>query len=248
MGNQDYGIADTLDPDPDRELSHRERLAGIVERRLDPVMAALAIVWTGLVAYELIAPSDQRDELSFVSTVIWVVFVAEFLVKLGVSGRPVRFMQRRWPSAIFLALPALRILRLVPAARLARVLPTARVLGSSYRAVGTAQGLLHGRLTFLAATTGVVILSGGQLLFVLERGAAGAVTSLGEALWWSSNLAVTSTLVFEPVTVPGRLLSLLLSTYAVVVFASLAAALGAFFIESRAERAATEEAGPQGEG
>lgn len=247
MADQDREVADTLDPDPELEPSHRERLAAVVERRLDPLMAALAIAWTGLIAYELIAPTRQRDELSTVSTIIWSVFVAELAIKLAVSGRPLRFLRRRWPAAVFLALPALRVLRLVPAARLARVLPTARVLGSSYRVVGTARGLLHGRLTFLGAATGVVILSGGQLLFLLERGAAGGVTSLGEALWWSSNLAITSTLVFEPVTLPGRVLSLLLSTYAVVVFASLAAALGAFFVESRAERATTEEAGEQRE-
>jgi voltage-gated potassium channel len=42
----------------------------------------------------------------------------------------------------------------------------------------------------------------------------------------------------------GRLLAILLSAYAIVVFASLAAALGAFFVESRQERATVEEEDP----
>lgn len=50
-------------------------------------------------------------------------------------------------------------------------------------------------------------------------------------------------LVYEPVTLAGRVLAIVLSAYAVVVFASLAATLGAFFMESRQERA-TEEEGP----
>ncbi|MEX2421347.1 MAG: hypothetical protein WD670_05955, partial [Actinomycetota bacterium] len=82
-----------------------------------------------------------------------------------------------------------------------------------------------------------------QLLFVLERDREGALTSLGDALWWSANLAVSSSLVYEPVTLLGRLLAIILSAYAIVVFASVAAALGAFFVESRQERAVAEEDG-----
>jgi hypothetical protein len=56
-----------------------------------------------------------------------------------VSGRPLRFLRRRWPSVLFLLLPFLRVFRVIRAARSLRVLPAARVVGSSYRAVGTAR-------------------------------------------------------------------------------------------------------------
>lgn len=237
-----HEAATTFDPDPDEELTRRERLAGLVERRLDPVMAVLAVVWALFLGYELVAPTEQRTVLATISNVIWVIFLAEFVVKLGISGHPLRFLRRRWPSVLFLALPALRALRLLRSLRALRVLPAARVLGSSYRAIGTATNLLQGRLGFLAAVTGIAVLSGGQLLFVLERGHAEGVSSLGDALWWSANVATTGTLVFEPVTFPGRLLSIVLSAFAMIVFAALAAALGAFFVESRAERAAAEDA------
>jgi voltage-gated potassium channel len=231
----------TLDPDPDDEPSHRERLATLLERRLDIPMAVLAAVWAALVAYELVAPRAAMHTLGVVSNVIWGIFALELAAKLVVSGRPLRFLRRHWPSVLFLLLPALRMLRVVRALRAVRVLPAARVVGSSYRAVGTARGLLVGRLQFLLAATGVVIFGGGQLLFVLERGRDGALTGLGDALWWSANLAIASNLVYEPVTLVGRLLSLVLAAYAIVVFASLAAVLGAFFVESRQERAAAEE-------
>jgi voltage-gated potassium channel len=205
-------------------------------------MAALAAVWAAIVAYELVAPRDVQPTLTLVGNVIWVLFACELLAKLIVSGRPVRFLRRHWPSVLFLVLPALRMLRVVRALRAVRVLPAARVIGSSYRAVGTARGLLAGRLQFLLVATGLVVFGAGQLLFVLERGRPGALTSLGDALWWAANLAIASNLVHEPVTLAGRLLAIVLSAYAIVVFASVAASLGAFFVESRQERAADEDA------
>ena len=88
---------------------------------------------------------------------------------------------------LFLLLPALRILRVIRALRLVRVLPAARVVGSSYRAIGTARSLLGGRLAFLAVVTLVVTFSGGQLLYLVEGNAGGrGEGSLGDALWWSA--------------------------------------------------------------
>lgn len=230
-----------LCPDPEDESTRRERLAALLERRLDMPMAVLAVAWAGLVAYELVAPRGQRDELAVAGNVIWAVFVVEFVTKLAVSGRPLRFLRRRWPSAVFLVVPALRLLRVLPALRAVRLLPAARVAGASYRAVGTARGLLQGRIAFLLTVTGITAFGGGQLLYVLERGVDGGVTSLGTALWWSATVAISGSLVFEPVTVGGRVLGVLLAGYAVVVVAAVAGTLGAYFTEARAERAALEE-------
>ena len=237
------GTAQTLDPDPDEEPTERERLAALLERRLDIPMAVLAVVWAGLGVYELIAPRDQREVLAIASNVIWALFAVELLLKLAVSGHPGRFLRRHWPSVLFLVLPLLRVLRLFRALRLVRVLPLSRVVASSYRAVGTARVLLTGRLYFLLAATVVVVFGGGQLIFVLEGGRPGAMASLGDALWWSASLSIAANMVQEPVTLMGRLLAIALSIYAIVVFASLAGAIGTYFLEARQERAADEESG-----
>ena len=232
----------TLDVLADEEPTARERLAALVEQRLDVPMAFLALVWAVLVAYELVAPAGRRDEVAVAGNVIWGLFVVEFLARLWVSGRPLRFLRRRWPSLLFLALPALRVLKVVRALRLVRLLPAARVVGSSYRTIGTARSLLGGRLAFLGVTSLVVIFSGGQLLYLVEgAGSGGGGHSFGDALWWSANLALSGNPVLEPSSFLGRLLSITLTAYAVVVFASLAGAVGAYFVEARAERAAEEE-------
>ena len=238
-------VPQTIDVDPDQEPTARERLAAVLERRLDIPMAILAVAWAVLVAYELVAPRSQRSVLALVGNLVWAVFVVEFVAKLWVSGKPLRFVRRRWPSVLFLLLPALRVLRIVRALRVVRVLPAARVVGSSYRAIGTARSLLGGRLAFLAVASSVMIFSGGQLLYLLEGNRGGGDGgSLGDALWWSANLALSGSPVFEPSSLLGRLLSVSLTAYAVVVFASLAGTVGAYFIESRAERAAEEEGPP----
>ena len=228
----------TLELDPAQEPTRREQVAAFVECRLNIPMAVLALAWAGLVAYELVAPTEQRDELRLVGNVLWGIFLVEFLAKLAISGRPLRFLRRRWPAVLFLALPALRAVRVVASLRALRLLPAARVVGSSYRAIGTARTLLGGRLAFLAATTAAVIFAGGQLLFLSEGSHEG---QLGETLWWSANLAISSTYVFEPQSILTRIVTLVLSGYAIVVFASLAAALGAFFVEHRAEQARKDE-------
>jgi voltage-gated potassium channel len=230
----------TLGSDPNDEPTTRERAAALVEDRLDIPMAILAVAWAGLVAYELVAPQRQSDELALAGNIIWGVFLAEFALKITISGHPVRFLLLRWSSVLFLALPALRVFRVVRAVRAFRALPAARVVGSSYRAIGTARSLLGSRLAFLGAVTAVVIFSGGQL-FHLAEGQAGDAGSLGDGIWWAANASISGNLVVDPATLGGRLLGLFLQGYAVVVFASVAATLGAFFIESRAERATAED-------
>ena len=231
----------TLAVDPEAEPTPRERTAARIEQRLDPLMAVLSVLWGVFVAYELVAPSHQRDTLRLVGDIVWGIFLVEFIVRMVVSGKPVRFLRRRWLSVIFLVVPILRTVRVLASLRALRVLPAARIVGSSYRTIGTARTLLGGRLSFLGVTTFAVIFGGGQLLFLLESDGRGGDVTLADTLWWSANLAISGAYVFEPESVLGRLVGLTISAYAVVVFASLAATIGAFFIEQRAERAAGED-------
>ncbi len=86
------------------------------------------------------------------------------------------------------------------------------------------------------AVVSTVVSARGQLLSVLERGREGALTSLGDALWWSANLGLAGTTVEEPVTPTGRLPAIALSVYALVISASLAGTIGAYFLEARRGR------------
>jgi voltage-gated potassium channel len=231
----------TVGSDPDDAPTARERLAELIEDRLDVPMAVLAVVWTALVAYELIAPPETRGTLALIGNVIWGVFALELVAKLVVAGNPLVFLRRRWPSVLFLACCR-------PCACCGSCAPCGRC-GSCPRpawwARRTGPSAPPGRCW--AAGWGswwwsaVVVIFGSAQLLVLAEGGRDA-GSLGDALWWAANLAISGNLVFEPSNAASRILSVVLAAYAVVVFASVAATLGAFFIESRAERAAAEEA------
>ena len=122
----------------------------------------------------------------------------------------------------FRALQALRYWRLARVARFGGVL-TAGVRGS--RSAGR---LLSNRVGLLAAVTAIVILVSSQLLFLTE-----AYASYADALYEAALLAISGT----PLSVDTgftRLLEVVLSIYAVAVFATLAGALGAFFLDGGA--------------
>jgi voltage-gated potassium channel len=103
------------------------------------------------------------------------------------------------------------------------------------RGVRTAARTLSSRLAWLGAVTAIVILCSGQLLFEF-----GGYDDYGQAL----HDAAYATITGEPIPEDGGLpdvLELVLALYAVVVFAVLAGALGAYFLErTRAEQTPTE--------
>ena len=75
--------------------------------------------------------------------------------------------------------------------------------------------------------TAVVVLATSQLLYVL-----GAYDSYGTAIYDTA----LATIVGQPLTAGGglaRVLDVVLATYSVAVFATLAGALGAYYLERR---------------
>ncbi len=91
-------------------------------------MAVLALVWATLVAYELVAPAQQRDKLRLVRNVLWAIFVLEFLLKLVISAIPCVAPAL---AVLLFALSVLGAVRIVASLRALRLLPASRVLGPS---------------------------------------------------------------------------------------------------------------------
>lgn len=218
-----------------------------VTERADPFMAWLGIVFALLVGFELaveVAPGTQRA-LEWTGWGIWSVFLFEFLAKLWLAPRRLRFLRRHWFQAAALAVPTLRLFRFLRLLRLGRALPAARVVSSSYRSVGTAKRLFRSRLGYLAATAVVVSVAVAELAFLFERDRPdGAFDSFSDALLWS--LAAVLALQAEPVPVSigGRLAMLAGFLFGLVVVASLAGTVGAFLVEERRERAERERDAP----
>ena len=194
-------------------------------RRLDRPMGILGLAFLLVVIGQSLAEEAWLvTALSVTGWVMWAVFVAEFVYRAVSARDQRRFWTRNWWQVVFLALPFLRFARALTLLRAARV---GGVLSATVRGSRSAGRLLSGRIGWLTALTGVVILGASQLLFVV-----GAYDAYGPAL----HDAALATITGEPLAASGglpRFLEVVLAVYSVAVFATLAGALGAFFLERR---------------
>jgi voltage-gated potassium channel len=219
---------------PIDRLSVAEQLAA----RLDRPMGVLGLIFVFVVLGQVLSSEPWMvTTFTVLSWVFWAVFVAEFILRAHVAGWSRQFWRRNWWQLLFLAVPFLRFFRalaLFRFARVARIVRVGGVLSAGVRGSRSAGRLLSSRLSWLAAVTVVVILASSQLYYVVD----GSI-SYGDALYEAALTAVTGQgLVGEGVFV--RILRLSLATYSVVVFATLAGSLGAYFLQRPQETPAPD--------
>ena len=215
--------------------SRREEMAEDIADKLDlPVTVAGLLLVVVLVADNLTSPSSSLDTVWLVvGWALWGLFVLEFLARLIVAPSTWGFLRRNWWQLAFLAVPFLRFLRAF--GRSARL---ARAASTSVRGTRTAGRTLAGRLGWLTGLVVGTVLITSELLFTY------ADVSYASALHACALGAVAG----EPLVVEGWLpdvLEIVLAIHATVVFAALAGALGAFFLERQrvdAERASSTAA------
>ena len=214
-----------------RDPSAAEQLA----RRLDRPMGVLGVVFVLVVLGQSVA--DRPVVITWLTVVgwlLWLVFAAELALRAYVARDQRRFWARNWWQLLFLVLPFLRFARALTLLRTARL---GGVVSAAVRGSRSAGRLLSSRIGWLAAVTAVVVLAASQLLYL-----TGSYQAYGPAL----HDAALATVTGEPL-VAGRggfvrVLEVVLAVYSVVVFASLAGALGAYFLESGRPARADREA------
>lgn len=208
--------------------SDREVWADELLDRLTPVMSALSIVFLLVVLGDQLArPGSLLGVLlTVLGWVLWAVFAVEFGARMVVAPSTSKFLKRNWWQLLFLVLPFLRVLRLV---RAIRVLRSGRMLSSAVRTSRSARRMLGGRVGWLGVASGIVILGSSQLLYEFS-----GYSSYAGAL----HAAALATISGEPLGRPdafAQSLEVLLAVFSVVVFATLAGTLGAYFL-ARTER------------
>ncbi len=215
-----------------------------VTERADPFMAWLGVLFALLVGFELaVELSPQTSTLvGALGWAMWSVFLVEFVAKAWLAPNKLRFFRRQWLQAVMLTVPALRLLRFLRLLRLGRALPAARVVSSSYRSAGTAKRLARSRLGYLAGISVVAAVGLAELAYLFERNHPDrAFDSFGHALIWSFSTVLALQGDPLPASVAGRIAMLVGFAFGLVIVTSLAATLGAFFVEERRERAELEE-------
>jgi voltage-gated potassium channel len=202
-------------------------------------VALLILAWVGLTITEIAArqPWLERLTLAFAS-----LFAIELLVRFAASTRG-RFVRDNWPDliAVFAALPGVaaawpvarlfRLLRIVRLVAIARSLPALPGLGrrrTARRALGLAGFVLLAALTCTAA------------LLAFESGTNASLSSFGQAFWFSLySIFATQPTPDPPVTLGGRVVSLVLIFVGLSTFALLTGSVSAAVLARLRDEGAT---------
>lgn len=234
--------ADDADDDADLERNRSELLARI-ERTLEWPMLVLGLAWIALIVLDLRGGLSAAHELALLA--IWVVFVGEFLLRLALAPHKLEYLRAQWLTALSLALPALRVfrafrvVRVLRSVRVARGLGLVRIVGATNRGTRALGRTMQRRgLGYVVTATVLVVLVGAAGLWAFEADAPdGAFDSFGEVLWFTAMLITTIASERWPRTPEGRVLTFLLSLYAMGVLGYITAALASHFVGRDAEAA-----------
>ena len=212
------------------------------ERWLETPLIVLGVVWLVLLVIEL--RWGLSPFLETIGTLIWVVFIIDFAVRLLISPDKLRYLKKNWLTAVALILPALRALRIVRLARMLRTVRAARSLRLLRIVTSINRGMKavsasFGRRGFgyVGALTGVVIFAGAGGMYAFENQTPGGLNSYGVALWWTAMMLTSIGSEYWPQTPEGRVLCFLLALYGFGVFGYVTAALASFFIGRDADTA-----------
>jgi voltage-gated potassium channel len=206
-------------------------------RRVDWPLTGLALVFLAVYALSVLdrsIPPVGRDVLEAVFTGIWVVFGLDYLIRIALARRRVRFVLLHLPDLAILLLPMLRQLRIL------RLVTVLSVLNRQLRDDA------RGRVAIYIGGT-VVLVGFVAALAVLEaeRDAPDAsITTFGDALWWT--ITTLSTVGYGdrfPVTLEGRLVAATLMVAGIALLGVVTASIAAWFVENlrRTERQVSED-------
>jgi len=217
----------------------RWRLIAQLDDWLRLPMLVLSLAWLAILVVELTGGGSPL--LTIIGIGIWVVFIAEFVIRLLLAPAKLQFLKSNWLTIIALAVPALRLVRVfavLRAARALRSLRLVRIVGTANRSMNALRKSLKRRQAgYVGLVTAAVVLVGaaGMLSFEPASEVAGGFTSYGDALWWTVMLITSIGSAYWPVTAEGRLLTALLALYGLGVIGYIAATFASYFVGRDAE-------------
>lgn len=217
----------------------REDMLQQIERALQPPMLVLGFLWLVLIVFQLV--SGLSRPLKVAATLIWIVFILDFLLRFTIAPKKKAFLRSNWLTTLALLVPALRIFQVVGIVRVLTAtggLNIVQIVGTLNRGMN-ALGATLGRRGFgyVSLLTILVALVGAAGMYGFERGVpdANGIHDYGGALYWTLMLITTIGSEYWPKTVGGRALTVLLSFYAVAILGYIAASLATFFIDRDAD-------------
>ncbi|MGP3962634.1 potassium channel family protein [Nonomuraea sp. 3N208] len=173
-------------------------------------------------------PPAAHTAFWYVQVTTWALFTADYLIRLALAPRRLRFLLRNIPSLLVVLLPLLRTLWLLRALLLLQVIADRVRLPLRLRAVV----YVTGTALFLCVVGSIAVLE------VERDNPDGNIKTIGDAIWWS--LTTMTTVGYGdrfPVTPEGRLVASGLMIAGIALAGVVTAAIASWFVE-RFERTA----------
>jgi voltage-gated potassium channel len=206
------------------------------ERATTWPLVALAVVFAATFVTELVEERPGEPlAAGVVRTVVWVLFLADYLVRVRLSGHATRYVLTHPLDLLVLAAPLLLPVLLVVTTLLRRSVSTR---GRRY--------VVRRTLVYLVSVSTTLVIFIAAAVLLAERDRDGSnIRSLGDALWWS---AVTVTSVgygdLYPVSPVGRMLAVLGMLLGIGVLGTVTATISAQVLS--AVNRVSEEEGEEG--
>lgn len=193
------------------------------EARTAAPLSAAAILYLGLYATDVMwlsMPDRIKALSSGLQLVLWGLFVADFLVRIAMSGRPVRYLWSHPLDVLTIILPAARALRAL------RVFAAIRVLLT--RGSRMDVGKLWGALAVAVATLAFI---GALVVLEAERfDPSATIVTFPDALWWSIVTLTTVGYGDEyPVTATGQIAAAMMMIIGIGLLGTVTATVAAWF-------------------
>jgi voltage-gated potassium channel len=229
------------------EKIKRYRLLSRISEKTEIPLIILGFAWLLLLVIELIW--GLTDFLQATTTVIWVIFIVDYLIKLALAPGKWQYIKTNILTLVSLFIPAFRVFRIFYGIRIlkslgfVRSVRVVRVIGSINRGMRVLGKTLERRaFGYVLILTLMVCFVGAAAMYAFER-EVGAFQNYGHALWWTAMLMTTIASEYWPKTPEGKVLCFLLSIYGLGVIGYFTALLASFFIGQDALNKKAEIAG-----
>jgi voltage-gated potassium channel len=175
-------------------------------------------------------PPETVRLLQIIDTLICLVFIGDFCVRLWRAERKWAYLKWGWIDLVS-SIPNCDLLRWGRAIRILRILRAIR----SLKAVGSILFRQRAKGAFLSVTLMAILLVIFSSITVLncETAERSNIKTAGDALWWS--VATITTVGYGdhyPVTTEGRLLGVVLMIAGIGLFGTFTAFIAAYFLDS----------------
>jgi voltage-gated potassium channel len=204
------------------------------ESRAEWLLAGVAVVF--LVAYSVQVLAQPRgltkSLLEWFMYALWLAFAVDYLARLILADRRMRWFFRNLLDLAVIAIPFLRPLRM---------LRLVAVIDALQKAFGDAN---RGRLVIYTAFSAVLLIYAGSLAELdAERSGPGRIKNFGDAIWWSlTTITTVGYGDFVPFTFLGRLVAALLMLGGISVIGVITATVATWIIQRVAEEDAEKQA------